>query len=146
MRFGNPSKKTKVIASTKGHAVSFPGKGTLKQADAPKEYLVTEDGLVFVPVPTSIQSEVAAQGMLPESEIEEKEERSGPAKPDTREALQQAVFEAFEILVATNDRESFTGVGVPKAPVVEKLLGYAVTNTEIKELWTEFKIAQKDRE
>lgn len=144
MRYGNPSKKTKVIASTKGHAVEFPGRGTIAKTEAPKGALVADDGTVFVPVPDPIVSEVAAQGMLPESELEEAEDVVKPLRPEDPEKLKAAAYKAFDQLVAGADRESFAGTGVPKGNAVEKVLGYALNNAEIKDLWGKYLIDKKD--
>jgi hypothetical protein len=145
MRYGNPSKKTKTIATTKGHAIEFPGRGSVDAKTAPKEYLVSADGVVFVPVPVVIETEVANHGMLPESERDEVDEPDLPNKPEDTALLQTQVFAALDKLVASNDRESFGGNGVPKVAALEKVLGYVVTNAEIKDLWNRYQVDKADK-
>lgn len=143
MRFGNPSKKAKVVASLRGHAIEFPGKGTPKDKIPPGAE-VSSDGVVYVYVPPAMHSEVLAQGLLSESEIEEKEPSKLPVKPQDAEKLKEAAFEAFDMLVEVNERESFSGNGYPKAQAIEKLLGYALTTGEIKDLWNAYRLEKKD--
>lgn len=144
MRYGNPSKKTRVHASLKGHSVTFPGKGSVKKDAAPEGALVAEDGIVFVYVPPVIRDEVAAAGMLPESEIEEPAEKTGPKRPEVTSELQKQVFAAFDMLIEANNREDFSGTGIPKSSAVEKLLGYPLTNSEVKDQWRDYMAAKKD--
>lgn len=152
MRYGNPSKKAKTVASLKGHSIEFPGKGSLTKDQLPpsdpkhpdRAPLLSADGIVFMFVPSAIRAEAASQGMLPESEIEEKDEPKVTIKPEDPDALRKAAYEAFDLLAQAGDRESFAGNGYPKAQAVEKLLGYALTNSEIKDLWGAFKIDKKD--
>lgn len=139
MRYGNPSKKTKTIASLRGHAIEFPGKGSVTQDEAPKGALVAE-GIVYVHVPVAVQGEVAQQGMLPESEIEEVDEKPGPVKPEDSAKLQEAAFGAFDALINAGDRESFGGNANPKPAAVQKVLGYALTTNEVKDLWAKYRI------
>ena len=152
MRYGNPSKKAKTIASLKGHAVEFPGKGSVAKSDVvpphPKfperAMLVSDDGVVYVYVPQALHEEVIAAGMLPESEIEEKDDRAGPRKPEDKAALEEQLFDTFRILVAAGERESFAGTGVPKVQAVEKLLGYDVTKADVGDAWTKFQQMPKE--
>lgn len=152
MRYGNPSKKTKTIASTKGQSVEFPGKGSIPKTDVqpvdPKfperVRMVDDSGIVFVFVPPVLAAEVAAAGMLPETEIEEQDEVKGTVKPEDPALLQKAAFEAFEMLKNEGARESFAGTGVPKPAAVAGLLGYALTNTEVKDLWNKFQLASRE--
>lgn len=146
MRYGNPSKKTRVHASVMGHSVSFPGKGSIPKDKAPEGFVVDTDGVVYVPVPALIAHEVASIGMLAESEIEEPEDKTLPARPVDPAKLQAEVFMAFGMLKEANDRESFAGTGIPKVQAVEKLLGYNMNGTEVKDLWGKFLLSLKDGE
>lgn len=145
MRFGNPSKKSRIVSSTKGHHIEFPGKGSVPKDNVPAAAVLAADGICFMYVPPAVHPEVIAAGMLPESEMEEAEAPKGAVKPTDPEKLREEAFEAFEILVAAGDRESFSGNGMPKAPAVEKLLGYVLTNTEIKDTWGKFQLARADK-
>lgn len=148
MRFGNPSKKTKVIASLTGHAIEFPGRGTVDPKTLPAPHkdfperatIIDELGTVYVYVPPKMEHEVAGKGMVPESEMEQKETPEGAVKPEDPAALQKDAFEAFDKMVAAGDRESFAGNGFPKAQAVEKALGYALTKNEIHDLWSKFQL------
>lgn len=152
MRFGNPSKKTKTIASLKGHSVEFPGKGSVTQDELPKfeekykdrESVVDANGVVFVYVPATMHDEVIAAGLLPESEMEEHEAPNAPKKPESAEKLREDVFAAFDTLAELNNREDFAGNGYPKADSLHKLLGYRLTSAEVKDLWPKYMQAKKD--
>lgn len=144
MRYGNPSRKTRFHASLKGHSVEFPGKGTVVKDKAPAGSFLADDGTLYVFVPPAIRAEVAAAGLLPESELQEAEEVKGPAKPEG-EALKSALNDAFAILVAAGERNSFTAAGVPAVKAVEKLLGYDLTKSEVVDQWQIFMVDIKDK-
>jgi hypothetical protein len=61
---------------------------------------------------------------------EEKTEK--PLSPAEREA---AILAAFDKLVATNDREDFTGSGLPSDKAVERETGFKVDTKERNSLW-----------
>lgn len=152
MRYGNPSKKTRIVSSTKGHAIEFPGKGSVDPKSVPAPVkgqedsatIVASDGVVFVYVPPVMRGEVANQGLLPESEIEESDAPKVVTKPEDAEKLKELAFGAFEILVAAADRETFAGNGFPKPNAVEKLLGFTLTNGEVKDFWNKYMVEKKD--
>lgn len=151
MRFGNPSKKTKVVTSLKGHAIEFPGKGS-EPPEFPAEIAkkfpdrvpVVSEGVIYVYVPTAMHSEVQSQGLMPETEIEERDEPVGPKKPQDPEDLQKEVFDTFTTLVELGERNSFAGNGMPAMPALKELLGYDLTKAELKDLWGKFQQAQKE--
>lgn len=141
MRYGNPSKKPRVIASVRGHAIEFPGRGSVPKDAKPPEGAVVDDiGTVYVFVPVTMEAEVAAAGMVPESEIEEQDERAKPLKPEDQGKLKKDVYDALDVLVAAGEREAFGANGQPKPAALEKLLGYAVNNAELKEFWRTYQI------
>ena len=153
MRYGNPSKKTKVVSSLKGHSIEFPGKGTLTKDNLPefpasvpaeRRTMIAADGMVFVHVPAGLHAEMSQNGLVPETEIEEKDAPAGPVRPEDAEELRKQVYTAFDKLVEKADRESFGGHGVPKGNAIEKVLGYPLNNAEIKDLWTKYTIDKKD--
>lgn len=151
MRYGNPSKKNKVVASLKGHSIEFPGRGTVAAEDikpvknVPEDrQTILKDGMVFIHVPHGLEHEVAQNGMIPEVEIEETEVPAGPVRPEDPQKLKTEVYAAFDKLVAAAERESFGGHGVPKGNAVEKVLGYALNNAEIKDFWTKYTVDKKD--
>jgi hypothetical protein len=130
MKFANPLKKSKTIASVRGHIIEFPGK--------------TAEGLTFVHVPPVVVPEAIAAGLMPESEIEEVEESAVPQAPLDPEARKAAVFKAFEQLVAAGERDDFAGNSFPKAEAVTRVLGWKVDSKEIKVLWPEFQSTAKE--
>lgn len=132
MKYANPLKKTRVIASTKGHAVEFPGRAA--------------DGTVtFVHVPHAIEQEVIAAGLQPESEAEEREEVAAPKRPESAEAIKDVVYQVFDILVGKSEREDFSGNGMPKPEAVNKLLGWPISKNEIRDLWTAYQAESAER-
>lgn len=140
MRFANPSKKTRTIASTKGHAVEFPGKGSIAKKDATAGMLVTDDGLVFVHVPHLMQTEVLQHGLLSETEIEDEPESDVKVKPENPTKLKDDLYRAFDKLVADAARDDFAGTGLPKPAAVSREVGYAVSPTEVKDFWQRYTI------
>jgi hypothetical protein len=138
MRFGNPSKKTRVVASTKGHAIELPGRGSLTEDKLPTGAVLSADGTVFVLVPDVMQEELVSAGLLPEDEIQEKPESAHPKKPESKDELQKEVFAAFDLVIDANERESFSGTGIPKPAAVEKITGYTLNNAELKDLWGKY--------
>jgi hypothetical protein len=145
MRYGNPSKKSKIIASTKGHAIEFPGKGTTDKDKVPAEAILATDGILYVRVPDAIAEEVASAGMLPESEIEEPADGPKlPKRPEDPSIVQKEVFAAFDLVIEANERESFSGTGLPKPAAMEKILGYSLNNAEIKDLFGRYLSSKKE--
>lgn len=150
MRYGNPLKKSKTVSSLKGHTIEFPGRGSLAKSDLPapdpkasdelkaRYPKIDEDGIVYIYVPPVMRAEVEAVGMQSEADIEEAEEKKGVVKPTDPVELQKAAFDAFDVLVAAAERESFGGNGAPKPAAIEKLLGYPLVTSEIKDLWTKY--------
>jgi hypothetical protein len=153
MRYGNPSKKTRVVSTLKGHSIEFPGRGSVDPATLPapqkgheeRATIVDSDGLVYVWVPSTVRGEVEQAGLQSETERDDLDEPPNKLKPEDPEQLRKAAFDAFEILVATGERESFSGNGTPKAAAIEKLLGYPLTNGDIKDLWPKFRLAQSEK-
>lgn len=149
MRYGNPSKKAKTIPSTRGHVLNFPGRIALADGKLPKGIVLPEgatadtDGVIYIYVPPQLRGEVAMHGMQPESEIPEGDEIKVAAKPEDPEVLRKSANDAFDLLVEAAERESFGANGVPKAQAVEKLLGYPLTNGELKDLWGRYMIDKK---
>lgn len=126
MKFANPSRKDKVVATTAGHAIEFPG-------------FKKETGYHFVSVPAHVRDEVRAAGMLPQDEVDGEEDESAvPKKPVEAADLKVALFTAYRELVAEDDASLFTATGVPKTKALERKLGYEVTNAERNDTWAEF--------
>lgn len=57
---------------------------------------------------------------------------SGPADAASRE---QDIMGAINLLVARNDREDFTGGGLPKLAAVVALIGYKTDKKELEAVW-----------
>jgi hypothetical protein len=59
--------------------------------------------------------------------------------PDEREAL---IMAAFEELVAKNERDAFTGSGMPTDKALEKTVGFKVDMKERNALWNKWRSAK----
>lgn len=121
MDYANPLKKLRVIASTKGHSLEFPGK--------------VGDKLTWVHVPPAVIAEVAAAGMVAREEAEEQTEDTGPTRPDNELEVAEQIDAVLTAIVARGERNDFTASGVPKVDVVSKELGWKVHAAEVKDLW-----------
>lgn len=138
MKYANPLKKDRTIASVRGHAVEFPG-------------VKTKDGkpvLTFVHVPDVMRNEVEAAGMQPE-EHEDHSEDSGlstVARPGDADGVKAAVYKVLDGMVAAGNREDFGGNGAPKVAAVNKHLNWteALTGAELKDLWATYQVDSKD--
>jgi hypothetical protein len=109
------------LATVKGHSVSF-------EPDTP----------VFVP------SVIVAEAIAIGAEIADDAEKpdltppappapnSGPAEAAAREA---DILGAVNLLVQRNDRDDFTGGGLPKLAAVVELLGYKTDRKELEGVW-----------
>lgn len=130
MKFANPSKKSRTIASIKGHAIEFPGK--------------TADGPVFVMVPPSLRAEVMAAGMIPESEIEEEKEDALPTPPSEPSERVAALHKVYGQLVERGARDDFAGNGSPKVEAIAKVLGWKPDAKENRDAWLAYQTGGKD--
>lgn len=145
MKYANPSRKTKVIATRAGVSIEFPG--------------MTDGKPVFVHVPAQARREIHEAGMLPEDEAGFNDEgndggandtkaakKAAGAMPDDPVELKRVLFEAFKQLVAADDSSLFTAGGMPKDKALEKIVGFEVDNATRKEAWGEFMQATKAAE
>jgi Arc/MetJ family transcription regulator len=135
VKFANPLKKLKNIASVRGHSIDFPGKLPTKE---------NPEGLTFVYVPPALQTEAIAAGLMPESELDEAPDAVVVKAPEDPAARKDAVYKAFRTLVERADREEFAGNGLPKADAVNTALGWKLDGKELKTLWTAFQSAETD--
>lgn len=108
------------LATTKGHSVLF-------EPDTP----------VFVPnsiVPEAVAvgAELAEEGELDVTPKEPPAPNTGPADASSREG---DILKALNALVARNDRDDFTGGGLPKIYAVSGLVGYKVEKRELEAVW-----------
>jgi hypothetical protein len=60
------------------------------------------------------------------------------------EQLREQLRAAFELLVEKNDAADFTSQGVPRIPVLEKMLETNVDRRDVLEAWTEFRAGKAD--
>ena len=116
--------RNRTITSLMGHSIAFK-KGELTY------------------VPKEMYADAVAAGAIPENELEEDEKPVAKTEL-TADERKNAIFSAFAAIVEKNDRESFTGNGLPDAKVVSSLTGFTVSAAERATLWTEFK--QKEAE
>ena len=108
------------LATVKGHCVQF-------EPDTP------------VYVPPAIVSEavavgaVAVDGGVDVTPREAPARNTGPADTADRE---RALIDAFAVLVAANDRKTFTAGGVPTVAALEDLVGFELSRREVNEAWS----------
>jgi len=110
--------RNKVITSTLGHSIEFR-KGELTH------------------VPKEMWNDVIAVGAVPETEIEEVEEKKAPVL--TGPERKEMIFAAFTVLVEKNEREAFTGNGSPHIRSVADVTGFPVDAKERDTMWAEFR-------
>lgn len=98
-------------------------------------------------VPPELYALVIAAGAVAEGDADfdlddkPKVPAGAPADPQERK---DAVFQAFEVLVETNDSSNFTAGGTPTAKALASLVGWSLQAKEIATLWVEFKAKAKD--
>ena len=114
--------RNKTVTSKYGHAIEF------------KKGVPTH-------VPKEAWDEVIATGAIPENELEIDEETK--VVELTAEQRKAAIFAAFEAIVAENDRESFTGNGLPDAKKVSEVAGFTVKADERTATWGEYRAAKE---
>lgn len=129
MELGNPSKKLKQVVAH-GHIIDYPGR--------------TGEKMHYVHTPKEVVQAALAMGMEPRDEIPEEEDKVVSKRPDTADAVQSQVFDAFEMLVGAGERESFTAAGTPHAEAVSNVVGWAVSKAEVGDLWVKFQSRDKD--
>jgi len=88
-------------------------------------------------VPNTVANECVAIGAV---QVDGSPDVLGPeetaAKPLSPDEREQEILFAFEALVAKNDREDFTGAGLPSKEAVERESKLKVDIKELKSLWT----------
>jgi hypothetical protein len=136
MKFANPLKKLKNIASTRGHSIDFPGRVAPTKENP--------EGLTFVYVPVSVQAEAIAAGLMPESELDEPLDKAVVKAPEDPAERQAAVFKAFDTLVERGDRDEFAGNGSPKPDAVSKELDWKIDAKELKTAWPLYQARSTD--
>lgn len=123
MEFVMPVERT--VPTDKGHTIYF-------KANVPTH------------VPKECWPAVQAAGAVPTDQkavAAEQDKKPKDAAPDDPAERKKQVFAAFEIMVASNKREDFTGSGSPQVKAIEKLTGFEVDGKERDTLWTEFQQA-----
>ena len=92
-----------------------------------------------VDVPLVIFDDAQSVGAVPvdEADVPTEEETAAENIPvgDEREA---AIIASFDQVIARNERGDYTAGGVPKAKVIEALVGFEVDLREVRNLWTPF--------
>lgn len=127
MKFANPLKKARTIASLLGHTIEFPGREGEK--------------LHFVHVPDVLIPECVNAGLATEEDLPEQEESKVPQRPASPEEVKSQLFDAFEMLVKAGERDSFSGNGKPKVKAVQSLVGWEVDNATLTDAWSAYQLA-----
>ena len=95
-------------------------------------------------VPKDMWAEAQQYGAVPEEELPEDaaEKSAAPTDPVERE---KAIFEAFEQIALTGERENFSANGMPHVKALAKILSFNVDAKERDALWVKFQ-QQQDTE
>lgn len=88
--------------------------------------------------PPQMHAELIALGVVPEDDIDEPEETTGPKEPTLAHEREAALFKAYEAMILKGKREEFTGVGTPHLSVLSSMLGWSVAAKERDTTWTKF--------
>lgn len=136
MKFANPSKKARTVASTRGHTINFPGRGSPGGDEA--------TGFVFVNVPPALNAEVIAAGLIPESELQDEPEHDLPVAPLELAERELALFNAYGKLVERGNREDFAGNGSPRVDALTTVLGWKPDAKENRNAWQAYQTREKD--
>lgn len=101
---------------------------------------------VPVYVPPVCHKEVAAIGALPDDgSIVDPLDDDKKQKPElTADERREKLMEAFVTLEERQNREDFTGQGLPAVAVVKKMVEFDVTKAEIEALWRELHDVTQD--
>lgn len=95
-------------------------------------------------VPKEMWPEIVAIGGIPEDEVVYEQERKAPEVPNDPEVRQALITEAFEKILAKNDREDFTSGGAPHMKTIAKIVGFSISAQERDDAWLAFKQAGQD--
>lgn len=92
-------------------------------------------------VPPELYALVIAAGAVSEDENFDVEPPKSklPTAPADPTARKEAILEAIELLVSTNESTNFTAGGAPHTKALEGILGWEVGAKERDTLWVEFK-------
>lgn len=97
-------------------------------------------------VPPVCHKEVVAIGAVPDDgSFVDPLEDDKKLKPElTADERRDKLIDAFGILEERQNREDFTGQGLPAVAVVKKMVEFDVTKAEIEALWRELHDASQD--
>lgn len=112
--------RTFILRTNKGHSIKF-----------------VKDQPTWVP-PICIE-DVIAIGAVPEENVDiipEEELPPSDLPPDVRESK---LYEAFDTLIARNERGDFTASNQPHCKKLQAIVGFAVTNNERDEVWRKYR-------
>jgi hypothetical protein len=95
-------------------------------------------------VPPALRALVQSIGALPATEedlkklresTEDKTRSPEELSPEDRESV---IFAAFDDMIAKNDRESFTGTGLPELGALSAIVGFKIDQGERTSLWNKY--------
>lgn len=109
-----------VLRTTKGHSVGF-----------------VKDKPTWVP-PECVPDAVAIGALAVDGNVNVLPDEERPEVYLTPDQRQSKLFEAFESLIARNERGDFTGSGLPNAKKLSSIVGFEVTNVERNAAWMAF--------
>lgn len=86
-------------------------------------------------VPPAVVPDAVAIGAVSDEEIEVLEGEVQPVSSISPEEREKALFDAFELLLARNDRGDFTASGLPHAKKLSEICGFEIGNRERDAAW-----------
>lgn len=125
MKRSNP----KVIRSTLGHSVYFPGDDIPVFVPTILQSAALEAGAQFVEDTAKKQYDVV------QDEVSDLRKEEGPTNPADRAI---AILEGVTRLARANRSGDFTAAGLPKTQVLSKLLNFRVDVTEVRTAWESY--------
>ena len=95
-------------------------------------------------VPPALRAAVQAIGAIPAAEEdfqklrETTADKSKPVEELSAEDRESMIFAAFDDMIAKNDRESFTGTGLPELGALSAAVGFKIDQGERSALWNKY--------
>jgi len=86
-------------------------------------------------VPPAVVSDAVAIGAVSDEKVEVLESEIQPVSSISPEEREKALFDAFEVLLARNDRGDFTASGLPHSKKLSEICGFEIGNRERDAAW-----------
>lgn len=117
--------RTFILRTTKGHSIHFEkGKATW--------------------VPPICHEDVVAIGAVPQEDVDVLPPENTPKSELTPEQREAKLFDAFEILLARNDRGDFTASNQPHIKKLQPIVDFEVSIPERDEAWRKYRVQKSE--